>query len=341
MEIDFEHRSTHHCENGVTSNLLRFYGYDYSESLIFGLSAGLYFVHVPLIKSVGFPVTVFRPMPGVIFTRVMKSLDFKFHTRIFINKKNAVKKLDSLLEQGIPTGCVINMYNLHFLPLEYRLNFNGHNVCVIGKDGDNYLISDSFIKEKATISSQILLDARFAKGIDAPRGKLYWIKSLPEKAPDLNKLVRKAILKNCYYMLYQSGMTPFVGINAIKYLGNRIPKYPKKYGERKAALHLLHLFRMTEIMGTGGAGFRFLYATFLQEAAEITGISELNDFSQRMTAIGDQWRVFASEAGRINKNRSSVKFDYQTIGDYLKEIGKQEELFFKDLENLIKKHSQK
>ena len=28
MEIPFEHLSAAHCENGVTGNLLRFYGYD-------------------------------------------------------------------------------------------------------------------------------------------------------------------------------------------------------------------------------------------------------------------------------------------------------------------------
>lgn len=62
MEIPFEHLSAAHCENGVTGNLLRFYGYDYSEPLIFGLSASLYFVHLPFVHLAGFPVTSFRPL---------------------------------------------------------------------------------------------------------------------------------------------------------------------------------------------------------------------------------------------------------------------------------------
>ena len=69
MEIPFEHLSAAHCENGVTGNLLRFYGYDYSEPLIFGLSASLYFVHLPFVHLAGFPVTSFRPLPGAIFAR--------------------------------------------------------------------------------------------------------------------------------------------------------------------------------------------------------------------------------------------------------------------------------
>ena len=138
-------------------------------------------------------------------------------------------------------------------------------------------------------------------------------------------------------MIHEPGPMPYVGVNGFKYLGNKIPKFPKIYGDRKAALHLAQLIRMMEEIGTGGAGFRFLYAAFLQEASEITGISELNDFSLRLTDIGDQWRVFASEAGRICKNRSSDGVDYQTIGDHLKTIGRQEAIFFADLEKVVKK----
>jgi len=336
MEINFEHRTSAHCENGVTSNLLRFYGYNYSEPLIFGLSASLYFVHLPFIKLAGFPVTSFRPLPGMIFSRVTRLLGFKVNKTHFLRKENAVKKLDSLIEQGIPAGCVVGMYYLPYMPLEYRFHFNAHNICVIGKESGEYLVSDPVATEKVNISSRDLLRARFAKGTYPPFGKLYWVKSLPEEEPDLKVLVRKAILKNCHRMIHEPGPVPYVGVNAFEHLGNKIQKFPKIYGDKKAALHLVQLVRMMEEIGTGGAGFRFLYAAFLQEASGITGISELNDFSHRLTDIGDQWRIFASEAGRIYKNRSSENVDYKTIGDRLKAIGKQEEIFFADLEKLIK-----
>ncbi|MDR2680441.1 MAG: BtrH N-terminal domain-containing protein [Tannerella sp.] len=339
MEINFEHRTAAHCEDGVTANLLRFYGYDYSEPLIFGLSASLYFVHLPFIKLAGFPVTSFRPLPGVIFARVTRLLGFKIHKTIFLNRENAVRKLDELVSRGIPAGCVVGMYFLPYMPLEYRFHFNAHNICVIGKEGDDYLISDPIATEKVTISSRDLLRARFSKGTYPPLGKLYWIKSLPQTEPDMKKLVHKAIKRNCFRMIHEPGPVPFVGVNAFKYLGNKIPKFPKIYGDRRAALHLAQLIRMMEEIGTGGAGFRFLYAAFLQEASEITGINELNDFSLRLTEIGDQWRIFASEAGRICKNRSSEGVDYQTIGNHLKTIGQQESVFFTDLDKLIKSTS--
>ena len=44
-----------------------------------------------------------------------------------------------------------------------------------------------------------------------------------------------------------------------------------------------------EEIGTGGAGFRFMYASFLQEAGEKIGATELGEASARLTAIGDDF----------------------------------------------------
>ncbi|MDR0796616.1 MAG: BtrH N-terminal domain-containing protein [Tannerella sp.] len=335
MKLDFEHRSAAHCENGVTANLLRFHGYEYSEPLVFGLSGSLFFVNLPFIKLAGFPVVSFRPLPGMIFSRVMRMLGFKTRSTIFLSKKNAVKELDNLLEKGIPAGVVVGMYYLPYMPIEYRFHFNAHNLCVIGKEEDQYIVSDPVATEIVKLSSKDMLRARFAKGTYPPMGKLYWIQSAPKEQPDLNLLVRKAIKKNCHRMLYQPGPVPWVGVNAFHYMAKNIPKFPEKYGTRKAALYLAQIVRMMEEIGTGGAGFRFLYAAFLQEAATITRIDELNVFSERMTAIGDLWREFAACAARIYKNRSSEDVNYQYIGRFLGEIGKQETQFFRDLEKIV------
>ena len=335
MELDFEHRCAAHCENGVTTNLLRYYGYDYSEPLVFGLSGSLFFVNLPFIKLNGFPGVSFRPVPGVIFSRAMRMLGFKTQSAIFLNKKNAEKKLDSLLEKGVPTGVVVGMYYLPYMPLEYRFHFNAHNLCVVGKDEDGYIVSDPIATEKVKLSNHDMLRARFAKGTLPPMGKLYWIKSLPKKTPDMNLLIRKAIRKNCYRMLHQPGPVPWVGVNGFRYMAKNIPRFPEKYGPRRAALCLGQIIRMMEEIGTGGAGFRFLYAAFLQEAAIITQIDELNIFSERMTAIGDLWREFAIEAARICKNRSGENINYQSIGQFFGEIGEKETQFFSDLEKII------
>ena len=102
-------------------------------------------------------------------------------------------------------------------------------------------------------------------------------------------------------------------------------------GHRRAQLNLSQVIRMLEEIGTGGAGFRFMYGAFLQEAAELTGIDELNDYSRRITEIGDLWRDFAYKASRIFKRRANDNYTYDDLGDLLQTISEQERFLFQSL----------
>ena len=132
-------------------------------------------------------------------------------------------------------------------------------------------------------------------------------------------------------MVSQPGFMPFVGANGIVYLSKRIRKWETKMGKRKAMLNLAQLIRMAEEIGTGGAGFRFMYGAFLQEAAKVTGIPEFNEYSKRITAIGDKWREFAYKASRIYKKREGDNYTYDDLGDILQNIGTEEHKFFSEL----------
>ena len=106
-------------------------------------------------------------------------------------------------------------------------------------------------------------------------------------------------------------------------------------GRRKAMLNLAQVIRMLEEIGTGGAGFRFVYGAFLQEAAQMTGIEGLNDYSIRMTEIGDLWREFAYKASRVFKKRKGENYTYNDLGDLLQNIADKESAFFLDLKHFI------
>ena len=341
MELNISHRSSAHCENGAVSALLRFHGIDLSEPMIFGLAYGIFFTHLPFVKMAGMPVTSFRSFPGVIFQRVTKQLGIKTETRRFFNEEKAMQALDKvLLEHHQPVGCVVGMYYLPYMPMEYRFHFNGHNICVIGKDEQTgiYSVLDSNATQKVTLTRKDLIRVRFAKGGTYPLlGQMYWIKSVPEQLPDLNPLIIRAIKKACWFMSSQPSFIPFFGANGITYLSKRIRNWEKKMGPRRAKLNLAQVIRMLEEIGTGGAGFRFLYGAFLQEAAERTGIAVLNDYSRRITEIGDLWRDFAYKASRIFKQRAGELYTYDDLGNLLQTIGDQERRFFKDLDREIRK----
>lgn len=331
----FEHHTSSHCENGVTANLLLYYGYELSEPMIFGLSASLFFVHLPWVEMNGFPVTSFRPLPGMIFTRAARALGFGVRKEYFLTKSGAMRKLDNLLAQSIPVGAIADTYYLPYMPEAYHFHFKVHSLCVIGKEDGEYIISDPLVPTKTKISESDLLKGRYERSLHLPMGELYWVRSLPRKNPDLEKLIPGVIQKNCSRMLNERGVLRCSGVDGIDYLSEKIPALPGLYGKRKAGLFLLQFVRTTEELGTGGAGFRFIYASFLKEAADITGINDLHEFSVRMNDIADDWRELCALASRIYKDRTSDNESYLTLGQKLHEIARKEKQFFTDLKNCL------
>ncbi|RLD32495.1 MAG: peptidase [Bacteroidetes bacterium] len=333
-EIKFEHRQAAHCENGVVSNLLRFYGVELSEPMVFGIGSGLFFSHMPFLKVDGIPVTSFRPLPGIIFSRITKRLNIDFAKKKYRRSpKKAMEELDKNLEKGIPTGMLVGVYHLSYFPEPYRFHFNAHNIVVYGKENNTYKISDPIMENISELSYKELMRVRYAKGVFAPKGHMYWVNEMPESI-DLKAAIHKGITQTCKHML--TIPVPLFGVKGIRYMSKQVRNYPRKLGPRKAALFTGQIVRAQEEIGTGGAGFRYMYAAFLQEAAKVTGNDKLRELSFEMTAIGDMWREFATITGRIIKNRNKGDENYDRAADMLLKIADEEEIFFKKLQNSIR-----
>jgi len=332
MRINFEHQMAAHCENGVVANLLRFYGIHLSEAMVFGIGSGIFFTYLPFIKLGDAPAFAFRPLPGHIFKKATKSLGVKIHTEHFRNPDKAMQSLDANLSKGIPTGMVVGVYFLPYFPPQYRFHFNAHNIVAIGKEDGRYLISDPVMEGIETLGYDELKKVRYAKGFPQPQGKMYYITKAPQNA-DIEKAVLKGIKNAVLYMVKLPG--PVIGVTGMKYLGNRVKKWPQKFGPKKASRYLGQIVRMQEEIGTGGAGFRFLYAAFLQEAAGLLQSESMDEISKQMTRTGDKWRDFAVAAGRLCKGRETTE-SYDQIGDLLIELSEDEKQIFLALDKVVK-----
>ncbi|MFH0786675.1 MAG: BtrH N-terminal domain-containing protein [Pseudomonadota bacterium] len=331
MHIPFDHRQTAHCENGVTSNLLRFHRINLSEAMVFGIGSGLFFAFMPFIKLNDLPVISFRPWPGMIFKRTSRLLGIRSQRDTFKDPGKAMEALDKNLENGIPTGCLVGVFHLTYFPKAYRFHFNAHNIVVIGRENGQYLISDPVMENIERLSYDDLLRVRFAKGAYPPKGRLYFITEVPAFF-DLKKAIVQGIRKTSHDMLRIP--VPLFGVKGIRFLARRMRKWPKTLGPKKASLYLGQAVRMLEEIGTGGAGFRFIYAAFLQEAAKELNQPWLNACSREMTADGDCWRAFAVIAGRIFKDRAGQDESYQAAADALMDIALREERLFQKLKNI-------
>jgi hypothetical protein len=331
MQIDFKHIQAAHCENGVTANLLYHSGItQISEPLAFGIGSGIFYIHIPFMKVNGGPAISFRTMPGFIFSRTCKALGVPVVRKTFSSREKAQQFLDECLKQNQPAGCQVGVYYLTYFPVEYRFHFNAHNLVVYGKEGDNYLISDPVMETVTSLSTSDLERVRFAKGALAPNGQIYF----PGRtAVVTDEQIKRAIVKGIKHAAWFMTETPvpILGVNGIKFTAGRVRKWREDLGARRAGIYLAQLVRMGEEIGTGGAGFRFLYAAFLQQAHQYVPNDELFEASKQFTAIGDLWRASSVQASAIYKGRLTGQSDFDNMADRLVEIAEREKTAFKSL----------
>jgi hypothetical protein len=322
----FQHKHAAHCESGVASTLMSHHGAAISEAMAFGLSSALSFAYLPFVKLTGFPLIAYRMPPKFIIKGMARPFKTKLRFETFRKPEEGMRRLDELLAQGKVVGLQTSVFWLPYFPEDMRFHFNAHNLLVYGKEGDDYLISDPVAEEPQRCAAADLQRARFAKGVLAPKGLLYYPESVgrTQVTPDD---VRKAIRKTARIML---GPIPLIGVRGMRMLANKVAKLKAdEYGYN----YIGHIVRMQEEIGTGGAGFRFLYASFLQEAAEITGLTELNELAERMNEIGDGWREFGLKAVRMIKGREA--FDPALLSGMLRKQSEREAEFFKMLKRAV------
>lgn len=336
MKIDFAHAQSAHCECGVTSNLInhefRDKGKTLSEALAFGIGQGIFFGYLPFIRVNSLPLTTFRCPVGKIFKGVTQSLGIKVQWQKFSNVSKAMDALDKELERGNPVGCRTGGYWLPYFPPSLRFHFNMHNLVVIGKEGDNYLISDPVFPSVVECPAKDLAIARFAKGALAPKGSMYRITDAPEKL-QLESAITHGI-KGAANAMIKTPL-PFLGTRGIRFLGKRVERWPRKFGHDKSLLLLGQLIRMQEEIGTGGGGFRFMYSAFLKEAAEILAEERLLPIADQLTESGDTWRRFAVKAAKNCKGRAKPEDSFQAMRETLNTCAEIETNAFKELLTIV------
>ena len=306
MTEGFKHQHSAHCETGVMSAILRHHGLDVSEPMAFGLASGLAYAYLPMVKINGLPLIAYRIPPRMIIRLLSRRIDgLQMVFKKYRNEAAGMEEMDHLLEQGKVVGLQTSVFFLPYFPADMRFHFNAHNLLVLQRQGDDYQISDPVFSHLVSTDVESLRKSRFAKGVLAPKGMMYYPESVPAEI-DFKRLIPNAIKWTTRISSKHSPM-PLAGVNGMRRVARRIERLADAE-PRFAHLFLGHIVRMQEEIGTGGGGFRFMYAAFLQEAAEIMASDLLTEAADRMSDIGDEWRLFALMCARMSKQRYGDTF---------------------------------
>ena len=320
----FEHAHASHCESGVMASLVRHHGLPLSEAMAFGLASALSFAYLPFIRVGGQPLVAYRMPPRFIIRGLHASLGLGMRFEKFRSPERGMARLDQLLDAGQLVGLQTSVFWLPYFPPDLRFHFNAHNLLVYGREGDEYLISDPVAEMAVRCARKDLEKARFAKGVLAPKGLLYYATREPAD-PDWARLGKRALKRTARIMLYTP--LPIIGVRGIEMLASKVEKLRI---DDHARLYVGHVVRMQEEIGTGGGGFRFLYASFLQELAAKTGYGALDALAARLVGIGDRWREFALAAARMIRGRDPLA--PPALAERLRAIAAEERAFFRSLD---------
>jgi hypothetical protein len=293
--------------------------------MAFGLASALSFAYLPFVRVNGLPLVSYRMPPRAIIKGLARllGLDMRFET--FRSPSSGMQRLDALLASGKLVGLQTSVFWLPYFPPDLRFHFNAHNLLVYGRERDEYLISDPVAETPVRCAREDLQRARFAKGVLAPKGLLYFL-TTPPAAPDWTRLGQRALARTARTML---APLPLVGVRGMRMLARQIERLPLADGGESARLYIGNIVRMQEEIGTGGGGFRFLYASFLQELAAKTGYAALEGLASRLVEIGDRWREFALAAARMIRGRDALS--PPVLAARLRALAADEKLFFQNL----------
>jgi hypothetical protein len=280
-----------------------------------------------------FPAIFVRTQPGNILRKFIKRTGIRFETRKYSDPAKAEYELDLLLEKNQPVAVQVDFFYMDYFPSWYRIHINAHFLNVIGKEGNKYIVSDCYHPVITEIEREELRKGRFAGGNMKPRGFMCYPVNVPQEL-DLKEGMMKGIKNTIFNML--NIPLPFLGVKGIRRFADKIVDWPEYARDIDQLAHeIIKINVILEDQGTGGGGFRYMYASFLREASSVLNKTELYDLSKRMLDIGDGWREISLFASRMGKNRDLGVSKLKELGDMIRAKADLEYAFFKDLRKAI------
>lgn len=344
MITNFPNNRRIHCETGSFVNTMKYYGIDITEEMVFGIGSGMYLLFFPWLKLDGLPLLILRSKPSEIYRNASRRLGLSYHEMTFGDDKDkAMSTLAELVDRDIPVTVVSNIFHIPYMApfTPDKMNFNGHNMVIIGRDGDTYKVADSEMKlpndDYTYIDDVDLRITRFMPGPHTPHGRLFYFeKPDPEKFRnfDYRPACWQGLKDACYNMV---GIPfPYFGAKGIHYMANQIRKWEKKYTREQIEDALYNYYRLLERAGTGGSGYRYLYSRFISQCADLFQDEMLTTSAESLVKAADTWRNFSVEVLHYKKK---MDVTLNQLAEILDEAANYEYLTYSNIKkNFLKKN---
>jgi hypothetical protein len=272
-------------------------GRDVSEELLLGLGAGVGFIYwhqkgqPPFL---GGRANVGRPGEEGMERCAGRRTGVAVTPHTTSSARKAEADLIAGLASAVPAMLQVDMGVLPYFKFPAGYHFGGHVVAVVGYDppARTVLVCDRDTTLHP-VSLEALAAARGSPFHPFPPHNGSWTFDFTSQRPPRGDEVLDAIGEAATAMLQPPIAN--LGVRGIRKAATLIPRWPTELdaGTLQEACRNGHIM-IDATGGTGGGLFRYMYARFLDEAAEITGNRVLRTLGDRLCTAGDRWQEVAA-----------------------------------------------
>jgi hypothetical protein len=267
-------------------DMFEFYGFPMSEAMAFGLDATMGFGFFDTTSNVSFipesdiPFFIGGKQGSIVPNSLAcRLLGITLRKQSFTSADKAWEESKKLIHQDTPLILQIDLAYLPYFEEEGNIHFGGHAITLAGYDEEKGIayVGDAEHDGFQEVTIEQLKKGRsseYGPKFMCPNNAQFSMKRRPDgKHPPLAAGVKVAIQKVVNNMLRPSVNSS--GIQGLKLFASSIPRWDEKLiGETKdpegnsisrSRLMFELMYGYIETWGTGGASFRNLYKSFLQE----------------------------------------------------------------------------
>lgn len=281
--------------------VIKYYGVNLSEEMLFGLGAGLYFYYFNM-RNLPHPMIGGRVLPKRFEENLTQHSHINIQIKTAEDEKSAWNLLKSRLITNHPVIIYVEMSELEYLFMPEDQRFGSHCVTAFGFDEEKNVV---YISDRDQVGFPITVSP-----LERPQN--FHLVPIPElskarnskKEPFAPKNTWLEIEWNYYHFLtrYQifsaikENMILFLnapktneGLRAINLFARSMDNWKNWSAEKLKRAALNAFIMIDQIGGTGGGAFRKMYGLFLLEAAHQAAAPAIGAIGEQYLFLGEQW----------------------------------------------------
>ena len=297
----------YHCQTNSLAKIYHFNNHPLSEDMLLGLGAGMNFMYW---QQRGVPPFIgARGNNKDFFQDIGKRTCVVIEEKTTTSEKKSQQILFEYLENKEPLMVFGDMAYLPWFEFPEEYHFGGHTFVICGYDGANTVLASDMDPEVAgskkgfyhPLTLEQLNKARSSVHKPFPPKNKYLTFNFDGYHEPTTEGINSSIKQATDAML-NPPISNF-GIKGIRRTAKEITRWPNKFNDEELRLNLFNIYIYTEIGGTGGGSFRYMYSRFLDEAALITQNPSL---SESATQIFKSGKLF-TEIGLLFKDATESR----------------------------------